>query len=102
MIFWVGNRKCSGSDHQIAKPRRPDRVKVSSFDIRAALGPKKSIGKRLNEVKVGHDDLEFRIFDGFHEISDFIILMGLPIPGIIIDTQLMFLNAWVPALEVNF
>ena len=44
----------------------------------------------------------FWIFGGFHEISDLIIVMGLTIPGIIIYTQLMFLNAWVASLEVNF
>ena len=58
-IFWVGDRKCSGSNHQIAKPRRPDRVKVSSFDVRAALGPGKSIGKRLNGIKVGRRGPDF-------------------------------------------
>ena len=67
MIFWVGNLKFSGSNRQIAKPRRPDRVKISRYDVVLAFGPRKSIGKRLNAVKVGHDDTKFGIFDGFHE-----------------------------------
>ena len=101
-MFWVENLKCSGSNHQIAKPRRPARVQVSSFDVVAALGPRKSFRKILNAVKVGHDDTDFRIFDGFHEISDLIPVMGLAISGIIINTRLMFLNAWVIPLEVKF
>ena len=93
MILWAESRKCSGSNHQIAKPRRPDRVKVSNFDMRAALGPRKSIGKRLCGTKVGHDDPEFSIFGG---------VLGLSISGIIINTPLMFLNAWVTSVEVHF
>ena len=100
--FWVENRKCSGSNHQIAKPRRPDRVKVSSFDVLATSGPRKSFGKRLSGTKVGHDDPNFRIFDGFQEILVLTPVMGLAISGIIINTQVMFLNAWVISLEVNF
>ena len=70
--------------------------------MRAALGPRKSIGKRLNGGKVGRDDQDFRIFDGFHEISGLTQVIGLSIPGIIIDTQVMFSNAWVTSLEVIF
>ena len=29
-------------------------------------------------------------------------VLGLPISGIIMDTQVMFLNAWVTSLEVYF
>ena len=67
----------------------------------ATLGPRKSIGKRLNGIKVGHDDTTFLIFEGFREISDLITVMGLTNSGIIINTQLMFLNAWVTSLEVK-
>ena len=56
----------------------------------------------MSGTKVGHNDPKFRIFDGFREISDFIPVLGLVISGIMINTQLMFLNAWVTSLEVNF
>ena len=101
-MFLVGNRKCCGSNHQIAKPRRPDRVKVSSFDVLATLGPRKSIGKRLSGTKVGRDDQKFVIFGGFHGISNLITCMGPAISRIIIRTHVMFLNAWVTSLGVNF
>ena len=91
MIFWIGNRKCPGPNHQIGKTRRPDRFKVSSFDMRAALGPRKSIGKRLNGIKVGHDDPEFRIFEGSQGISGLTPVMGLSVSGIIIDTHVIWL-----------
>ena len=61
--------------------------------MRAALGHRKSIGKILNEAKVGHDGPEFRIFDGFQEMWILTPVTGLPISGIIMDTQVMFLNA---------
>ena len=83
------------------KPGRPVRVKVSNFDMRTALGTRTSIGQRLNPAKVGRGGPKFRIFDGFHEISDLIIVMGLTISGIIINTQLMVLNAWTTSKEVN-
>ena len=102
MIFWAGNRKCSGSNHQIAKPRRPARVKASSFDMVATLGLRKSTGKRLNAYKVGHDDPKFRIFDGFQEISVLTPVMGLSTRGIIIDTHVLFSNAWLTSLADNF
>ena len=66
-IFWVGNRKCSGSNHQIANPRLPARVKVSSFDMVATLDPRKSIGTRLNSIKVGLDDSKFKFFFDFRK-----------------------------------
>ena len=100
--FWVENRKCSGSNRQIAKPRRPARVKVSSFDAVATSGTRKSIGKRLIFLTVGLDGPKFRIFDGFQEILGLTPVMGLPISGIIINTQVMFPNAWVTCLDVNF
>ena len=58
--------------------------------------------KKIEWAKVGRGGPQFGIFDGFHEISDLIIVMGRAISGIIIDTQLVFLNAWVTSLEVNF
>ena len=57
--------------------------------------------EKMNDAKAGHGGPEFRIIGGFHEISDFIIVMGLAISGSIIDTQLMFLNALVTSLEVQ-
>ena len=56
-----------------------------------SLGPRKSIIKRLNGLKVGHDDPKFRIFDGFHEISILKVVLGLAISRIIINTQVMWL-----------
>ena len=100
MIFLVGNRKCSGSNHQIAKPRRPARAKVSSFDVVLTLGPTNSIGKRLGGAKAGHDDPTFRMFNGFQEISGLTQVIGPAISEIIIRTQVLFLNAWATALGV--
>ena len=50
------------------RSRRPGRVKISRVDMRTAPGPRKSIGKRLGEAKVGDDDPAFRIFEGFQEM----------------------------------
>ena len=102
MTFLVENRKCSGSNHQVAKTRCPDRVKVSSFDVRAALGPGKSIRKRLNGIMVGLDGTKFGIFGGFHEISCLTLVMSLSLSGIIMDTQVMLSDAEATSLEVNF
>ena len=102
LVFWVENRKFSGSHRQNAKPRRPARVKASRFDVLLALGPRKSIGKRLNSAKVWFHDPKFRNFDGFHEISILRSVLGLAIAGILINTQVMVLNAWVTSLDVIF
>ena len=96
------NRKCSGSRRQIGKPRRPDRVKASRFDFPVSPCLGKSIGKQLNGTKVGHDDPKFGILDGFHQISVLAPVIGLPFAGIIINTQVMLLNAWVTPLDVHF
>ena len=56
----------------------------------------------LNARRVGRDDLQFWIFDGFHEISDLNQVMGLAISGIIIRAQLMFSNVWLTAPDVLF
>ena len=47
-------------------------------------------------------DPEFRIFDGLNDISSLTPIVGLAIAGIIINTQVMFLNAWMTSLEDNF
>ena len=61
-ICWVGHWKFSGSGLKIVKPRRPARVKVSSFDSPDTPCPRKRPGKRLNGVKVGHDDSKQMVF----------------------------------------
>ena len=58
--------------------------------------------EKMNEFKVGHDDPKIGIFDGFHEISVLVSVIGPPFAGIIIDTQVLILNAWVTSLEVDF
>ena len=67
-----------------------------------ALGPRKSIGKKLNPIKVGLGGPKFGNFDGFHEISILRVVLGLTIAGIIIDTQVRLLNALVTSTDVNF
>ena len=62
----------------------------------------RSFGKRLNDAKVGHHDPKFRIFAGFHVISGLTPATGLSLPGIIIRAQVMFLNARVTSLTINF
>ena len=44
----------------------------------------------------------FGIFDGFQEISGLTPVMGLSISGIILHTQVMFLNVWVTSMEIDF
>ena len=83
------------------KPRRPARVKASRFDVVSILCLRKPFGKILNPAKVGHNDQEFLIFDGFHQISVLTPVVGLPFAGIVIDTQVMLLNAWVTSLEMH-
>ena len=56
----------------------------------------------MNGVKVGHNDPKCWIFEGFREISVLNPFMGLSISGIIINTQVMFLNALVTSPEENF
>ena len=54
-------------------------------------------GLAISEITAGILD-----FDGLQEISGLTPVMGVAIAGIIINTQVMFLNAWVTFLEVNF
>ena len=66
--------------------------------------------ERLSDVSGGyflikfdrHGGTQFWILDGFHAISGLTPVMGLPISGIIVNTQVMFLNAVVTKLEVKF
>ena len=45
---------------------------------------------------------KFWSLDGFHEIPVLAQVMGLSLSGVILDTQVMLLNAWVTSTEVNF
>ena len=63
LLCFVVSASCSGSGLQIAKPRRPARVKVSSFDVCIVLGSRKRSGERLKGPKVDHHGSDFRIFD---------------------------------------
>ena len=56
----------------------------------------------MGGTKVGCDGPRFGGFGGFPEISGLAPVRGLPIPGIIINTHVMFLNACVSSLEDNF
>ena len=62
MRFFVVSASCSGSGLQIAKPRRPARVKVSSFDVCMVLMSRKRSGESIRAVKVDNHGSDFRIF----------------------------------------
>ena len=88
----------SGSGLQIGKPRRPARVKVSSFDVRTTLGSRKRSGERLKGVKVDTHGSDFLIFDLCLEMSSFSHRTGPADPVYVVITQRLFSHAVLTSL----
>ena len=76
-----------GSGLQTTKPRRPARVKVSSFDVRTTLRSRQRSGELLSAVKVDNHGSYFRIFDFRLEIYGCSHKTGPADPVYILMTQ---------------
>ena len=74
---------CFGFDLQVSKPHLPARVNVYRFDALQPLCPRQCMGQRLNGVKVGHHDSEFRMSDVYLVISVLSLDLVLVAQGII-------------------
>ena len=59
---WLTVYRAFSGGLQIAKPRRPARVGVSSFDVCIALASRKRSGESTRGVKVDNHGSDFRIF----------------------------------------
>ena len=77
---FVVSRFVCGSAFHLGTPRRRARVKVSSFDVRTTLSPRKPFGERLHVAKVYNYGSDFLIFDVCLGISSFLTQTDPPIP----------------------